>query len=192
MKIFRKLLTVMFFLGALLPAAVNAGDFDADGRITGAVDRLIGINRQRVIENVDPDTVGLPKRFVIDLEKRTMRGTPDSLVRRVVSDIVAQYKELLRLQRQRNALLKSGRKAAALGVKRQGTAIAERIDELIGELRGIGCDLKDLEGGLVDFPGRRKGQGILLCWKPSEPNVMFWHEVHAGFSGRRPIDAACE
>ncbi|HUU84111.1 MAG TPA: DUF2203 domain-containing protein [Phycisphaerae bacterium] len=127
------------------------------------------------------------KSFTLEEANRAL-----PLVRRVVSDIVAQYKELLRLQPQREALLKSGRKAAAVAVKRQGTAIAERIDELIDELRGIGCDLKDHQAGLVDFPGRRNGREILLCWKPSEPNVMFWHEVHAGFSGRRPIDDACE
>ena len=85
MKFFRKLPTVIFFLAILLPAPVYAGDFDTSRRITGAVNRLTEINRQRVIENVDPETVGLPKTFVIDLQKRTMRGTPDSLVRRVAS-----------------------------------------------------------------------------------------------------------
>jgi len=85
MKLFRKLLTVVFSLATLLPAAAYAGDFGASHRITGSVDRLIEINPHRVIESVDPDTVGLPKTFVIDLQKRTMRGTPDSLVRRVAS-----------------------------------------------------------------------------------------------------------
>jgi len=85
MKKSKQILTTVLFLAAMLPAAVFAGGFDTSGRITGAIDRLIEINPQRVIEEVDPDTVGLPKRFVIDLEQRTMRGTPGSLVRRVVS-----------------------------------------------------------------------------------------------------------
>lgn len=85
MKIVEKIFPAVLLLAALLPAAVYAEGLDTTGRITGIVDRLIEINRQRVIENVDPDTVGLPKTFVIDLEQRTMRGTADSLVRRVAS-----------------------------------------------------------------------------------------------------------
>ena len=69
----------------ILPAAALAGDFEQARVITGAVDRLIEINRQRVIEDVDPDTVGLPKTFIIDLDQRTLRGAPDSLVRRLAA-----------------------------------------------------------------------------------------------------------
>ena len=99
MKLVRKLLTVVFFLAPLLPATASADDFDASPRITGTVDRLIEINPQRVIENVDPDTVGLPKTFVIDLQKRTMRGTPDSLVRRVAAvDRITRTPKTLDLQ----------------------------------------------------------------------------------------------
>ena len=83
MKILRKLPTVVFFLAALVPASVYAEGLDSSARIVGAVDRLVEINPQRVIEDVDPDTVGLPKTFVIDLDQRTLRGTADSLVRRV-------------------------------------------------------------------------------------------------------------
>lgn len=83
MKILRTLLTAVLFLFTLLPAAVHAGGFDNTRWINGALDRLVEINRQRIIEDADPDTVGLPKAFVIDLEQRTMRGTPDSLVRRL-------------------------------------------------------------------------------------------------------------
>jgi hypothetical protein len=83
MKILNTFLTAVLFLVALLPAAVHAGGFDNSRWINGVVDRLVEINRQRIIEDVNPDTVGLPKAFIIDLEQRTMRGTPDSLVRRL-------------------------------------------------------------------------------------------------------------
>ena len=67
-----------------LPLTGLCGGFDEARVITGNVDRLIEINSHRILENVDPDTVGLPRAFVIDLHNRTMRGTADSLVRRVV------------------------------------------------------------------------------------------------------------
>ena len=83
MKILKTFLTAVLFLFTLPPAAVHAGGFDNSRWINGALDRLVEVNRQGTIENVDPDTVGLPQAFVIDLEQRTMRGSPDSLVRRL-------------------------------------------------------------------------------------------------------------
>ncbi len=67
------------------PPAVPADAVGTTGSIAGSVDRLIEINRQRIIGDVDPDAVGVPKTFRIDLEKRIMRGGPDSLVRRVIT-----------------------------------------------------------------------------------------------------------
>ena len=127
------------------------------------------------------------KRFTVEQANRAL-----PLVSRVVSDIVSQYKELQRLQRQRTGLLKAGNRTAAASVRRQGTVIVERVNELLEELSGIGCDLKDLQAGLVDFAGRRNGREILLCWKLGEPGVVFWHGVHAGAIDRHPVDDACE
>jgi len=79
-----RILTIWVTLALVQPAAALAGEIDGTHAIIGTVERLIEINRQRIIDNVDPDTVGLPKKFIIDFSQRTMRGTPDSLVRRVV------------------------------------------------------------------------------------------------------------
>ena len=114
------------------------------------------------------------------------------LVSRIVSDIVRQEDQLQRLQEQRESLLKAGDRTTAESIERQGAEIAERINELIDELNDVGCELKDPRTGLLDFPGRRNNLEVLLCWKLGEPGVLFWHDVHAGFAGRRPIDEACE
>lgn len=71
----RKLLmAIAASLVMLLSEAAVAGGLDGSRPIFGTVDRLIEINRQRIIDNVDPDTVGLPKAFIIDLKSLTMRG----------------------------------------------------------------------------------------------------------------------
>ncbi len=114
------------------------------------------------------------------------------LVSRIVSDIVRQEDQLQRLQEQRESLLKADDRTAAESVERQGAEIAQRINELLDELSDIGCELKDPRTGLVDFPGRRNSREVLLCWKLGETGVMFWHDVQAGFAGRRPVDEACE
>jgi hypothetical protein len=47
--------------------------------------------------------------------------------------------------------------------------------------------VRDLERGLVDFPGLREGREIYLCWEEGEPEVAHWHETDAGFSGRQDL-----
>ena len=69
----------------------------------------------------------------------------------------------------------------------------ERMAEYLAELARLGIELKDYFTGLVDFPCRMDGRDVYLCWKLGEPAVAHWHELEAGFSGRRPLDqpAAC-
>jgi hypothetical protein len=55
------------------------------------------------------------------------------------------------------------------------------------ELQKIGCVLKDLNEGLVDFYGRKKNRLVFLCWKLGEKRISYWHEIESGYTGRRPI-----
>ena len=49
--------------------------------------------------------------------------------------------------------------------------------------------MKDLDLALVDFPGRRGDQDVLLCWRLGEKRIQFWHTAEEGFAGRQPIDS---
>lgn len=49
-----------------------------------------------------------------------------------------------------------------------------------------GIIVRDLVAGLVDFPALWQGREIHLCWRLGEAQVSWWHEVDAGFTGRRP------
>ena len=65
----------------------------------------------------------------------------------------------------------------------------DKLDNLVNELADIGCELKDWESGLVDFPARMDRRDVCLCWKLGEEQITQWHEVYAGFAGREPITA---
>jgi len=56
--------------------------------------------------------------------------------------------------------------------------------ERIQELGGV---VKDPQTGLVDFYGRIDGRTVWLCWRYGEDSVGFYHDLDAGFSGRRPL-----
>jgi hypothetical protein len=65
----------------------------------------------------------------------------------------------------------------------------EALSDELSRVRDLGGEVKDVEIGLVDFPARRGGEEILLCWRFGEKKVGFWHPVDGGFASRRPVDA---
>ena len=81
---------------------------------------------------------------------------------------------------------------------RDWKARAERLDGLGIEVRQIlqqilemGGVTKDVEMGLVDFPGRPPGGGpdevMNLCWRYGEEAVEFWHGMNEGYAQRKPL-----
>jgi hypothetical protein len=75
------------------------------------------------------------------------------------------------------------------GSKKAGELLVEfeRIESSVHALSEMGCILKDINSGLVDFPTIRNGRKVLLCWRYDEPEVGFWHDAEAGFAGRQPL-----
>ena len=78
--------------------------------------------------------------------------------------------------------------------QRDWKAKAERLDglaievrEALSEIAALGGVTKDLETGLVDFPGRVGGEVVNLCWKHGETAVRFWHGFDEGYAQRKPI-----
>lgn len=52
-----------------------------------------------------------------------------------------------------------------------------------------GIILRDLDTGLIDFPyySRTTQQEFLLCWRPPEDGIFYFHGLTEGFAGRHPI-----
>ncbi len=78
-------------------------------------------------------------------------------------------------------------RVAALRAQRR--SLIARVEQAVAAIQSHGCLLKDPAIGLVDFPTLLRGQEVYLCWKLGEPRIEFWHGVHEGFGGRKPIDA---
>ena len=64
-----------------------------------------------------------------------------------------------------------------------------RMTELVRELNHLGVESKNPLEGLVDFPTLVDGREAYLCWKFGEPEVLFWHDLEAGFAGRQSLTA---
>lgn len=51
----------------------------------------------------------------------------------------------------------------------------------------LGCFVKDVEKGLVDFYSKKENKDVFLCWKFGESHIEHWHEIDVGFSARKRI-----
>ena len=72
-------------------------------------------------------------------------------------------------------------------LNKQFHKLSHEFYEDIEKLEDLGCVIKDLEIGIIDFYSRFEGRDIFLCWKLGEKTIKFWHEVESGYEGRKPI-----
>jgi hypothetical protein len=115
-------------------------------------------------------------------------------VRPLTEELVENRRALVELQEQQAVL--AARIAGNGGdlEPRELQEVQERLDEAVAgiarcvaRIHEAGALVKDLDEGLVDFPARREGEDVLLCWRLGEDEVGFWHGLEEGFSGRRPL-----
>jgi hypothetical protein len=62
-----------------------------------------------------------------------------------------------------------------------------KYNDLMHKIEGMGCEVKGIREGLIDFPSLREGREVYLCWRMPEKEILFWHDLNTGFSGRKPI-----
>jgi len=118
------------------------------------------------------------------------------LVRAITADLARLSSEVVDRRERLSALL-AGRERSDRDLYGQELAQVEedlkrdveRLQEYAEELRELGVDPKNFPEGLVDFPAVMEGRPVYLCWKLGEPEVLHWHDVDAGFSGRQPLTA---
>jgi hypothetical protein len=101
---------------------------------------------------------------------------------------------LASIRQARQIVLEGGehirRTAGADGGGDVGKEVLEALATLRREVESItdqGIVLRDPERGLIDFPSRREGHEVFLCWRLGEERVAFWHGPDTGFAGRRPL-----
>ena len=101
-------------------------------------------------------------------------------VRDLVEDLEAYYGEALvgatDAERERHRALKD-----------ELSRLLEEVGASLRRLAGLGCEVKDLERGLVDFYADRGGEIVCLCWERGESRIAHWHSLEGGFAGRQPL-----
>jgi hypothetical protein len=100
------------------------------------------------------------------------------LVRKIVKDILDTSREMRAIADEIGSNVENDPRIHKL---------ADNIEEFMQELEEIGCYFKDwnFSIGLIDFPAIIDGQEVFLCWRSDEDDIMYYHEVEAGFAGRK-------
>jgi hypothetical protein len=77
--------------------------------------------------------------------------------------------------------------AESARIRSQMEFLLQGVQEDIALISELGGVVKDLDMGLVDFPGRVDGFDVWLCWKRGENRIHYWHPLDAGYTERRTL-----
>jgi hypothetical protein len=129
------------------------------------------------------------KHFTVEEANRSL-----PLVQAIVRDI-AQLARSLRDRQDRLARVQSAPRSRMADAYREELDQAqdeferdqERLAAYVRELSDLGIELKDYFTGLVDFPCLMEDREVYLCWRLGEQEVGHWHELEAGFAGRKKL-----
>jgi hypothetical protein len=110
-----------------------------------------------------------------------------------IRDLVGEARELKRRADAKIVLWRVGEDADPV----ERALARGQVEFLLGEIgrrletiHAMGCLVKDIDKGLIDFPGWIPGQGnVYLCWKLGEDRISFWHLRTEGFSSRKPVES---
>jgi hypothetical protein len=75
-----------------------------------------------------------------------------------------------------------------MAVRTRSETAVTHLRAAIEQVQSLGCVIKDLETGLVDFPTLLRGDEVFLCWRLGEAGIGYWHGVDEGFRGRKKVD----
>ena len=73
-------------------------------------------------------------------------------------------------------------------LKTRHNHIGMKLQRTLENIEATGCLVKDLDTGLLDFPAILNDEEVFLCWRLGEDRIRYYHSIHEGFAGRKPLD----
>lgn len=133
----------------------------------------------------------MPKRFTL-AEAQRLIPRADQLLRIALERKITYDETERKIHSFQERVMMMGGTAVdrdrAIDARSRRDRAAAELRSAIEEVQELGCLIKDLDTGLIDFPTTYHGDEVYLCWKLGETGIEFWHGVDEGFRGRKPID----
>ncbi len=108
-------------------------------------------------------------------------------VTELARDLQDRHERLARVRSHQKAVMDEAHREELLQIEQEFEHGKERMQAFLDELQQLGVELKDPLTGLVDFRSQMQGREVYLCWRLGEPEVAYWHELDAGFTGRQRL-----
>ncbi|MCS6828566.1 MAG: DUF2203 domain-containing protein [Caldilinea sp.] len=109
-------------------------------------------------------------------------------VKKLMEQVQSARREILRLRPEALPVIEQAALNGGNKLLGELAVHAMRLEEGVRSIMALGAVIKDIDAGLVDFIGLRNGREVFLCWQYGEEEIGYWHELNAGFAGRRPLD----
>ncbi|MDA4117969.1 MAG: DUF2203 domain-containing protein [Thaumarchaeota archaeon] len=122
--------------------------------------------------------------------------TPQEAMR-LLPDIKLKLREIMERKRVADTLRDEVERFSLVGFEvPEATEKTNQLDYIVKDLMGkiseledLGIKLRDIDTGLLDFPAKRFGETVFLCWKFGEQSIEFWHSETEGFASRKHLNA---
>jgi hypothetical protein len=102
-------------------------------------------------------------------------------------ELAARQEQLIDLLRRRRSNGHSSSEDDIVETQRAVDRLTKELQDQLQEVSRRGILVRDLGRGLVDFPSRREGREVYLCWLRGEEQIGYWHDTNTGFASRQPI-----
>lgn len=66
--------------------------------------------------------------------------------------------------------------------------VSALLAQEVEKINILGCVVKDIDNGLVDFYFDMGGELVFLCWRTGEKQISHWHGLDTGFNNRQPLE----
>jgi hypothetical protein len=66
--------------------------------------------------------------------------------------------------------------------------LSREIERDVRAIDELGCVLRDVDSGIVDFFSVQDGTVVFLCWRKGEESIKYWHPLRDGFGGRQELE----
>lgn len=106
----------------------------------------------------------------------------------LIEAMLSARDELLALQPELQATLELAVNNGNSRVSGEALGAMQSLKDILSSLQAFGVEVKDVNRGLLDFPSKRAGMVVYLCWAYGEEKIAFWHSLDSGFAGRKPLD----
>jgi len=124
----------------------------------------------------------MPHYFTVEEANATL-----AVIEPLVERLLQLYQKIADEQ---TGIIPAMQKAGGNGGNRPASQVGlwmGELEALVQQIQALGVLIKDARIGLLDFPALRDGREIYLCWRYGEMSVAYWHDIDAGFNGRRPL-----